>query len=137
MDRSWCIRHRGRGGDGVTAFENDPDGYRMAQAYAGPDFDKPKECRVETLCEYSGEWSVADFTYLISQAVAKIPADKRESAKVELEGGYEESTTLRVSYYGLESEAQVAARVRRCEDYVAQSRKSERVTYERLKAKYG
>lgn len=120
------------------AFENDPEGYSMAQGYAGHDFDKPKQISIDTLYEYGAEsWTLTDFTALIEEAIEKIPVDKCAEAVVELEGGYEESTYLRISYQGMESPETVAARVNRCEEYVAGRRSGERAIYERLKAKFG
>lgn len=118
------------------AFENDPEGRQIAMGYAGRDFDQPKIVSIETLCEYgSNEWSPTQFLEMIQKAIAAIPADKLDSSLVELKGGYEESTKLRIRYSGSESAETVADRVRRCELYVAEWRASEKAAYERLKAK--
>lgn len=120
------------------AFENDPDGYRMAAAYAGSNFDKPREVTIETFCAYaSEEWTLDGFLEAIKSAIDEVPPEKRAVAKVELEGGYEESSKLVIWYRGLESADEVAERVRRCEEYVFKSRASERATFERLKKKFG
>ena len=120
------------------AFENDPEGRRIALSYAGPDFDKPKIVTINTLCEYgSSDWPVTDFLEMVQEAIAAIPEDRRGAAWAELEGGYDESTKLTIRYSGPESDETVADRVLRCEKYVAERRASEKLTYERLKAKFG
>lgn len=119
------------------AFENDPEGLKIAQSYAGRDFDKPKEVTIEALREYSGNWGLDEFQKLIAEAIEKIPADKRADASVDLDNDGGESTKLIISYRGLESAETVADRIRRCEVYVAERRHGERQTYERLKAKFG
>lgn len=120
------------------AFENDPEGYKMACGYAGADFEKPKEVRIETFREYGSEsWAADNFLALVIEAVGQIPPERRDSAIVELEGGYEESTKLVISYRGPETAEAVRDRVRRCEEYVAEKRAGELATYNRLKAKFG
>lgn len=115
-------------------FENDPEGYRIACAYAGHDFDKARTITIEPLYEYSGKWTIDEFQQTISNAVATIPADCLPSAKVELEGY--DSSKLCISYVCPESDEVVADRVRRCEIYVQERRASERSTYESLKKKF-
>lgn len=120
------------------AFENDPEGYRIAMAYAGGDFDKPRTLKHQVLIKYPyEEWSLDDFLALINEAASSIPPPYRSSAKVEMhEPGYDGTASLRMSYVGPESAADVAARIRRCEQYVAERRASERATYESLKRKF-
>jgi hypothetical protein len=120
------------------AFENDPDGRSIAERYAGVDFDKPKTVWHETFCEYgTTEWSVSEFREQIASAIDIIPKKYLASARVDLDGGYDESTKLVISYEAPESDETVADRVRRCEQYVAESREKDRQTYERLKRKFG
>jgi hypothetical protein len=120
------------------AFENDPEGRRLAAMYAGSDFDQTRTVEHMPLCKYSGEWSLDEFQTMLANAIATIPAKLRATAKVEMyEPGYDGSTSLRLTYRGPESAEDVADRVRRCEQYVAASRSYERRTYERLKAKFG
>lgn len=123
--------------EGEMAFENDPEGRRMAMMYGGSDFDKPRRVRHEVLCEYDGDWTLDEFKKLIERAIASIPAERRAEAKVEMhDPGYDGSTSLKIYYEGPESPEVVADRVRRCEQYVATGRADERKAYERLKAKF-
>lgn len=120
------------------AFENDPEGYRMAQGYAGRDFDKPKLVRHELLCAYSEEWTFDEFQKVIADLSDRIPPEYRDTARVYMyDPGYDGSASLRIDYSGPESAEVVADRIRRCDEYVAGSRASERATFERLKAKFG
>src|ERR1041385_6128707 len=122
------------------AFENDPDGYRMAQMYAGKNFDKRRIKPIETFSEYSGaEWRLDEFREILDAAIDAIPPECRDSARVELEevGHYESSVKLVVRYIGPEPQSEVDDRISRCEQYVRQSRSEERKQYERLKQKFG
>ncbi|WP_425991413.1 hypothetical protein [Afipia sp. DC4300-2b1] len=119
------------------AFENDPEGYRLACMYAGTDFDKARVVTIEVLYEYNFQYSLAEFQKLITDALASIPTEYRDSAKVELDDeGYDSGSKFSISYVGLESPEVVADRVARCVRYVAVSRDDERKAYERLKAKF-
>ncbi|MCS3690975.1 hypothetical protein [Bradyrhizobium elkanii] len=120
------------------AFENDPEGYRIAAGYAGGGFDEPHTVRHDVLYEYDGDWTIEEFQTLIAEAVSAIPETYRASARVEMhDPGYDAPKSLRVYYIGPESPETVADRIKRCEKYVAERRTGERATYERLKAKFG
>jgi hypothetical protein len=120
------------------AFENDPEGHRMAQCYAGGDYDKPEIVQHELLREYGAEWTFDDFKQLIAELSGEIPTEYRHTAKVEMhDPGYDGSTSLQIYYFAPESAETVADRVRQCEEYVAGRRSEERRTYEALKAKFG
>lgn len=123
--------------DDKMAFEDDPEGYKIACRYAGRSFDKPQIVEHEVFLEYEGKWSIDDFLALISDASEAIPEDCRASANVEMHvPGYDGSTSLRITYTGPESADTVADRVRRCVKYVANHRAGERADYERLKKKF-
>ncbi len=120
------------------AFENDPEGYRIACGYAGGDFDKPATVLHELMYEYSGEWTFDEFQKLIAELSETIPPEYRDTARVYLyDPGYDGSTSLKADYSAPENPATVADRVKRCEEYVAERRAAERATYARLKAKFG
>jgi hypothetical protein len=120
------------------AFENDPDGRRIAAGYAGQNFDKPKLVQHELLTSYSDEWTFDEFQGLIADLSRQIPAEYRNTARVYMyDPGYDGSQSLRIDYTGPESAESVAARIQRCEQYVAERRATERATYEALKEKFG
>lgn len=120
------------------AFENDSEGYRMAQGYAGRDFDKVRTVTHNVLHEYDMEYSLDDFSKLMADLLESIPAQYRSTAKAFLyDPGYDGSTSFQVTYVGSESDETVADRVRRCVEYVEERRAEERQNYERLKAKFG
>jgi hypothetical protein len=119
-----------------VAFENDPEGREISVHFAGDDFDKPQEIKVEVFGQWMDEeWQLSEFLNLINGAVESIPLERRSSARVELGG--ETCPHLEIWYTGIETEAMVAARVGRCVKHVADLRASERATFERLKAKFG
>ena len=120
------------------AFENDPEGHKIARFYAGPDFDKPRIVQHELLCSYGDEWTFDDFQNLIADLSDRIPPEYRDTARAYMyDPGYDGSTSLRIDYTGPESAETVAERIKRCEEYVAERRESERQTYARLKEKFG
>jgi len=116
------------------AFENDPEGRRVAEGYAGGHFDKARIVTREVFASYADEWTPEVFLKEITDAIAAIPAEFMASAKVELEGY--ESGKLLITYTGPESSETVAERIRRCEEYVAERRANEKREFERLKAKF-
>ncbi len=119
-------------------FENDPEGFKIACSYAGRNFATANIVRHELLREYDGVWEPDEFLSMITKAIESIPPEYRSSAKVEMyDPGDDCSTSLQVYYEGPESAETVADRVRRCEEYVKQRREEERLTYDRLKAKFG
>jgi hypothetical protein len=113
------------------AFENDPEGYKMAVQYAGAMFDQPQIRLMEVLHEYDFSYSLKEFQELFGGAINSIPEEFRDSAIVELE-----DNRLRIAYMGREGDDAVAERIRRCEEYVASQRETERQTYEWLKKKF-
>jgi hypothetical protein len=120
------------------AFENDPEGRRIAENYAGRDFDAPKMVTHTALHEYDGKWSLDEFRAMIDAAIASIPEQCRATAWVEMyDPGYDSNTSLQMHYTGPEADATVTDRVKRCVQYVAERRSSELETYNRLKAKFG
>jgi hypothetical protein len=119
-------------------FENDPEGRKMAEYYAGRDFDAPKMVTHTAIYETDGKWSLDEFRGMIDAAAASIPEQCRATAWVEMyDPGYDGSTSLQMLYSGPESDATVADRVKRCVQYVAERRSSELETYKQLKAKFG
>lgn len=119
------------------AFENDPEGRRLAEMYAGHNFDRPNIVQHTVFNEYNGEWTADEFMQMMNGALASIPRECLSTAKVEMfDAGYDSSTRLRLTYEGIESAATVADRVRRCELYVEASRRDERAAYERLRVKF-
>lgn len=62
---------------------------------------------------------------------------KRADATVVLDGKYEETSKLVISYPGMESDEAVQHRIARCLDYVREKLEGERRTFERLKQKFG
>jgi len=120
------------------AFENDPEGYKIAVYYAGQDFDKARIVTHEVLCEYDGSWSLKEFQELIARCIYAIPIAYRETTEVRMyDPGYDGSVSLRMSYVGPENASVVAGRIKMCEYYVDERRQNERATYEALKKKFG
>jgi hypothetical protein len=107
-----------------------------ARAYTGG-FERRKVTRT-VFSEYGEEsWALEDFLADIEEAVAEIPGDKRAVATVELEGGYDESTRLKISYPDVESDDELRERIERAVAYARNRKAEERAEFERLKAKYG
>jgi len=120
------------------AFENDPEGYRMAQYYAGADFDKVKTVTHEVLRECGMKYDLTEFCALMNDLLASVPEQYRASARVFLyDPGYDGSTSFQITYVGPESAEVVTERIGDCVQYVEQRRAEERAAYERLKAKFG
>lgn len=120
----------------------DPDIREAIRRYAGRAAFERKILTIEVFNEDGGtEWTLPDFLADVNEAAAKIPEALRASASVDLEGGYEESTYLTISYERPETNGEYEARIR---DLVAQLERekkqrafAERQEYERLKAKFG
>lgn len=125
------------GDDGVMVTDLDEDTLHRACSYFGRDPRVPREIVDEVLYEFGGEtWSLDEFLVMINAAVAQIPPERRHTAKVELNGGYEESTSLKISFARTETPAEVATNVGRAIAYAREQQAGERATYEALKRKF-
>ena len=119
----------------IDLAQFDEETLRRARGYGGG--FEPRGMKREVFCEYGEtEWTLVDFLRDIQEAVAKVPEHLRDVARVDLEGGYEESTKLSITYPDVESDEEVTARVTRAIQYALSSKAEERQQYERLKAKY-
>ena len=117
--------------------EFDDDTLRLVRGYFGGDPRVPRDVTREVFHEYAEEeWTLPEFMALIEDAVAKIPEDKRAEAKVVLEGSYDETSFLKITYCDTETAAEVAERVKRALAYADSVRGKERAEYERLKSKF-
>lgn len=119
------------------SFENDPDGYRMAQGYAGHDFDKPRVVAHQPLYAFRFNYSLSEFQKIVADAVASIPEEYRASSSVDLEShDHDVGSEFSITYFAPESAKAVAGRIKRCEEYVANKRLAERSEYDRLSIKF-
>jgi hypothetical protein len=92
---------------------------------------------ITTLSEYgSEEWPALEFLRLVGKAVADIPMEYRETATAELEGGYEESTSLTIRYSRPETEEEAFKRNADSQRSDQEQQQRDRQTYERLKRKF-
>ncbi len=110
------------------AFENDPEGYRIAQSYAGSDFAKPKIVQHDLMREYwKLDQTLESFRDHMAALLQSVPQEYRATAKVQLyDQGYDSGTIFHIFYEGPENSETVADRVRRCEEYVAERRPQKR-----------
>ena len=120
-----------------TEMELDEETLAFIFAYCGRDPRQRKEVTREAFCEYgSEEWSLAEFQEIIAAAIESIPPERREAARVELEGGYDESTCLKISYADWQSDEEVAKDVASALRYANEKLARERIEFERLKRKF-
>jgi len=113
----------------------DAETLALMRAYAGAEFAEPRVVEVEVFYEYSSNsWDADVFLKEINEAIAKIPPEFRDSAKVELEG--EDYGKLRIYYVAPESVETVNKRIAECYAYAKQGQDDERRQFERLKKKY-
>lgn len=84
--------------------------------------------------EYDGEWDYFEFIELVSNAV---PQEYRHLASVKMDNpGYDASTSLVVEYPRPETDKEMEARVDRALDYARDCLRSERRTFDLLRAKF-
>lgn len=119
-----------------------PETVEAIRRYAGRQVFERKNLTIEVFSEYGAtEWTLPDFLSDVNEAVAKIPEALRASATVDLEGGYDESTSLKISFDRQETDKEYEDRIRELVLRVEHDRKqraiAERGEYERLKAKFG
>lgn len=119
-------------------WDRDPEALTIAARYSGRAFRERRRFRVEAFEQWGDEeWTLADFTRLFEEAVAKIPPAERDDATVEYRsGGYDESGCFRILYSRDETDAEMAKRIGEVANYVRNCRANERRTYESLKRKY-
>jgi hypothetical protein len=113
----------------------DDETLKIMFSYGGRDPRIATKIEVEALYEYKGEWTLKEFEELISDAIASIPEECRESAIVELGG--DECSYLKITFCRLQTSEEVAADVARAFDYAKKCQASERATFDRLKQKFG
>jgi hypothetical protein len=119
----------------INLSELDDETLALMRAYAGSDFAKPRMTEVEVFCEYSSnEWGLSVFQEELAAAIAQIPPEWREAAKVRLEG--DDYGQLRVYYEAPETVEVVNERIARCLAYARERQDGERAAYERLKKKF-
>lgn len=81
-------------------------------------------------------WSLSDFEDLLSGFLDAVPEARRESARVELCGGYEESTYLKISYVAPETDESRLIRIGHALMEAMKKKANDIATFERLKAKF-
>jgi len=90
----------------------------------------------ECFTVYPEEWSFEEFRALMGRLVASIPEDKRHTAKIELTGGYDESTYLRASYERDQTDDEWASDVAHALMHARKGQADDLRIYNRLKAKF-
>lgn len=106
-------------------------------SYCGGAPRQPRKVIVEAFAEYANtDWPLIEFQKIIASVIEGVPAECRDSAIVELKGGYDESTVLKISYTRKSTPEEDAGRTFEALKYVNRTRRTEREQYERLKAKY-
>lgn len=99
---------------------------------------EPKLLTIEVLKEYAEErWTLSEFMVLLADAAAEIPEQYREMAVVDLEGSYEETGAIIISYQRMETAEEVAKRVSEREAYLRSEAQREYNQYMALKRKFG
>ena len=116
--------------------EFDLETLRLMRIYCGRDPREPQLIEVEVLSAYPDVWRLADFADMLELAVESIPEDRRDTSRVSLLGGHDESTRLSITYVRLQTPEEVAKVVENARRYAVNSIQSERSAYERLKAKF-
>lgn len=92
---------------------------------------------VTTFSEYATEeWPAQEFLRLVQQAVYAIPPEFQGGATASLEGGYEETTKLTISYERPETAEEAAKREADGLRYRLEQEARERATYEALRRKF-
>lgn len=121
----------------VVPEEFDAETRKLMAAYAGHDFDKPRRVIAEAFSEWSSErWSLSDFRALVDKAVAEAGSSLEEAEVLLVGDGYDEGVSLKITYPRMETDEEVATRVRRAYIYAHNKQAEERATFERLKQKY-
>lgn len=106
-------------------------------SYCGGDPRIAREIEVVVFHEYGDEsWTIPEFKAAIDHAINEIPEQHRAEAVVSLEGGYEESARLKITYTRLQNQEEIAERVRRALNYARDKQAKDLSTYEALKKKF-
>ena len=94
---------------------------------------------VTVLDKYDETWTLDEFQTLIAGAIAKIPAEYRATAVVELERPDEDGYggNLEIRYVRPENSYEIAKRMERSLAYKQEVEARELYEYKRLKAKFG
>lgn len=109
----------------------------VIRPYYGRDPSERRSVTEEVFSEGPCEWSPSGFLADINDAIARIPPEFRDEAVVDLEGGYDESTSLTIKYTRPETDEEVAKRVAEARRYARGKVENELRVYEELKRKYG
>lgn len=103
--------------------------------YCGGDPREPRTV-TETVISESGDWSLKDFLEMVTTAAAKIPEELLASAEVSVSGGYDDDSTIEITYKRQNTPEEVSARIKGALEYAMREAAQEMATYERLKAKF-
>lgn len=105
---------------------------------ATPEENKPQELTRYVFDEWGTRyWALPDFLDELNAAVAQIPEAKRGETMVSLEGDYDETGKLRISYDDVETADEVAERIASREQYQRERDARDLAEFERLSAKFG
>lgn len=107
---------------------------RDYRAYSGHDPFVPQSVTREVLSAYPYEsWTLAEFRRLLDS----VPAEFQDTATIELEGGWDESSSLKIRYADVQSAQEMQASVERFMEYREERAVREKAEYDRLKKKFG
>ena len=107
---------------------------RRAKEYGGENFRARRTRTEQALLECNGEWTYNAFLKMVAESV---PEQYRSSATVALSSGdYDAGGWFEVSYERLETDEELALRVRNAVAYAERSVQKERAQYERLKVRF-
>ena len=127
--------------DAITEQDIDAATLALIRGYYGRLAFERRSITIEVFNEYGEtDWTLEEFLGAITAAVAKVPEALRATATVALEGDYEETTSLKISFERPETDQEYAERTRAMLSWAttrkAHTEADERELYARLKAKY-
>ncbi len=82
------------------------------------------------------KWMLEEFEKVVADFIASVPDDKRATAKVELKGGYDESTELVVRYERPQTDDEWALSVAHALMHARKCQADDLANYKRLSSKF-
>ncbi len=124
----------------LTEADFTADELRLMKSYAGQACLNPRSVEEVPFQESTDTWPLPEFLKLLNEAVESIPETFRDRAEVELQGGYDESTWLKITYSRPETNNEFNVRVGKYAEYarrqIAEKERRDASEYQRLKAKF-
>jgi len=109
---------------------------KLAISYAGANFRDRQNKTYRPFHETAyASWTLPEFKRLIDYIAADLP-EGAEDVTLELDGGHDETASLKIEFVALESEADQQNRISKALAYAKDKLDRERKEYERLRGKF-